>query len=478
MSTENVDKFLDHIEKHQDSLVERLRQAVAIPSVSGDPAHRPDVFRMGEFLVKELKNLGASVETRDPGEQDFHGTTLKLPPVVLATIGTDPAKKTLLVYGHYDVQPALKEDGWNTDPFTLVEDEKNRLIGRGSTDDKGPILGWINVVEAHNKLGLELPVNLKFCLEGMEESGSEGLEAIIHQEADKYFKTVDVVCISDNYWLGTSKPCLTYGLRGVSYFHLTVEGPKADLHSGVFGATIHEPMTDLFAIMSQLVEPNGRLLIPGIYDLVRPLTDVEEKTYENLDFSIQDLHDAVGNEINLHNTVRDTLQHRWRFPSLSLHGIQGAFYNPGDKTVIPAKVTGKFSIRTVPDMEIPIVESLTAKYVQSLFDKLGSKNTMQLKCTHSGDYWLASPDHWNYVAASKAVKKVFGVMPDLTREGCSIPITLTFQEALGKNVLLLPMGRGDDGAHSINEKLDRSNYVSGTKLLGTYLYEVAASKGE
>ncbi|KAG1183431.1 hypothetical protein G6F35_015348 [Rhizopus arrhizus] len=140
---------------------------------------------MADFLVDELKALGANVETRDLGKQNWHGTSLDLPPIVLATVGNDPQKKTILVYGHYDVQPALVEDGWNTNPFELVEDEKNRLIGRGATDDKGPVLGWINVVEAHKALGLELPVNIKFCLEGMEESGSEGLDKLIFDEADK-----------------------------------------------------------------------------------------------------------------------------------------------------------------------------------------------------------------------------------------------------------------------------------------------------
>ncbi|KAL0074362.1 hypothetical protein J3Q64DRAFT_1825704 [Phycomyces blakesleeanus] len=473
-----VDTFIEYAEKNQEAYIDRLRKAVAIPSVSGDPAYRKEVFRMGEFLIDELKALGASVETRDPGVQDFHGTPLPLPPIVLATIGTDPAKKTVLVYGHYDVQPALKEDGWNTDPFELVEDEKHRLIGRGSSDDKGPVLGWINVVEAHKELGLELPVNLKFCLEGMEESGSEGLDDIIFNEADKYFKDVDVVSISDNYWLGTTKPCVTYGLRGVSYFHLTVKGPKADLHSGVFGATIHEPMTDLFAVMSKLVTPKGKILIPGIYDNVLAVSAEEEKTYDDLSFTMQELHDAVGNEINIHDSVKDTLQHRWRFPSLSLHGVEGAFYNPGDKTVIPARVVGKFSIRTVPDMEPKQITELVEKYVNEEFAKLGSKNTMSISCTHAGNHWVASPNHWNYVAASNAVEKVFGVKPDLTREGGSIPVTLSFQDALKKNVLLLPMGRGDDGAHSTNEKLDRSNYVSGIKLLGTYLYEVAEAKPE
>ncbi|CAO3607337.1 unnamed protein product [Mucor fragilis] len=449
-----MDQFLEYVDKHQNDFVERLRKAVAIPSVSGDPAHRPDVFRMSEFLVEELKALGASVETRDLGKQDWHGQQLDLPPIVLATIGNNPEKKTILVYGHYDVQPALLEDGWSTNPFELVEDENNRLIGRGSSDDKGPVLGWINVVEAHKALGLELPVNIKFCLEGMEESGSEGLDALIFDEASKYFKDVDGICISDNYWLGTTKPCLTYGLRGVSYFHMKVKGPRADLHSGVFGGTVHEPMTDLVAVMSKLVNPDGKILVPGIYEQVRALSPEEEKTYDDLAFQMEELHDAVETP-------------------LSLHGIEGAFYSPGDKTVIPAQVTGKFSIRTVPDMDPKQVSALVVKFCQDEFAKLGSKNTLDVHCTHDGNYWLSSPNHPNYVAAAKAVETVYGVKPDLTREGGSIPVTLSFQDALKKNVLLLPMGRGDDGAHSINEKLDRSNYIKGTQLLGAYLYEVS-----
>ncbi|KAI9318932.1 hypothetical protein BX666DRAFT_1921220 [Dichotomocladium elegans] len=474
-----ADQFLEYVESNQESFIERLRKAVAIPSVSSDPARRQDVFRMADFLVDELEALGAvNIVRRDPGLQNFHGQEIPLPPIVLATVGSDPAKKTVLVYGHYDVQPALKEDGWNTEPFELVEDEQHRLIGRGSSDDKGPVLGWINVIEAHKKQGIELPVNIKFCLEGMEESGSEGLEKVICEEANGYFSDVDCVCISDNYWLGTTKPCLTYGLRGVSYFHLTIKGPARDLHSGVFGGTVHEPMTDLFAVMSKLVSPDGKILVPGIYDKVRELSEAEQRTYDNLDFDMSELHDAVGSKTNIQDNVRELLQHRWRWPSLSLHGVEGAFYNPGDKTVVPARVVGKFSIRTVPDMQPAEVTELVRKYVTEEFNKLGSKNEMDIRCSHDGNYWLASPENWSYVAATKAVERVYNVKPDLTREGGSIPVTLCFQDALNKTVLLLPMGRGDDGAHSINEKLDRSNYIQGTKLLGIYLYEVSEAKAE
>ncbi|KAK9764772.1 Cys-Gly metallodipeptidase [Basidiobolus ranarum] len=329
------------------------------------------------------------------------------------------------------------------------------------------------MIEAHQKLGLELPVNLKMCFEGMEESGSEGLDEVIQKEATGWFKGTDCVCISDNYWLGRNKPCLTYGLRGVSYFRIVVTGPAADLHSGVFGGAVHEPMTDLIHLMSRLVTPKGEILIPGIMDQVAPLTEEEKKIYDTLDFSIDDLQSALGAQNNIHDDVPNTLMARWRYPSLSLHGIEGAFYSPGQKTVIPAKVSGKFSIRTVPDMTTDKVTEIVCDYVKQEFAKLDSKNQLHVECMHAGRAWMSSPNHWNYVAGAQAVEKVFGVNPDLTREGGSIPVTLTFQEALDKNVLLLPMGACDDGAHSINEKIDRRNYVEGIKLLGAYCYELS-----
>ncbi|KAJ1527360.1 hypothetical protein HK096_010644, partial [Nowakowskiella sp. JEL0078] len=181
--TSKIAEFLESAE-NQQHYINRLAEAVAIPSVSGDASYRPDVIRMSTWLATELKRLGVSYELRFPGKQHLEGKEIDLPPIVLGTYGQDPKKKTVLVYGHYDVQPALLSDGWTSDPFTLVEDDKGRMFGRGSTDDKGPILGWLWVIEIHQKLGIEFPVNLKICFEGMEESGSEGLDDIIIAEAD------------------------------------------------------------------------------------------------------------------------------------------------------------------------------------------------------------------------------------------------------------------------------------------------------
>lgn len=427
---------------------------------------------MGQFLADELKKLGAEVEQRPLGKQP-HKEHLDLPPVVIARYGNDKNKRTILVYGHYDVQPALLEDGWATKPFDLTIDDKDRMYGRGSTDDKGPVLGWLNAIEAHQKAGIDFPVNLLCCFEGMEEYGSEGLDDFINAEAKKCFKDADAVCISDNYWLGTEKPCLTYGLRGCNYYSIEISGPGQDLHSGVFGGTAQEPMTDLVNIMSKLVDNKGKILIPGINEMVAPLTEDEKQLYGPIAYTMENLYESLGSQTTITENKEATLMARWRYPSLSLHGVEGAFSAPGAKTVIPAKVIGKFSIRTVPDMQPEAVTEAVTKYIKEEFAKLNTKNKLNVYLQHDGKWWVASPKHWNFSAAAKAVKQVFGVEPDYTREGGSIPVTITFEQATGKNVLLLPMGSSTDAAHSINEKLDRRNYIEGIKLLGAYLHYVA-----
>ena len=370
MSSENAAKFIKYIEENQQQLIGKLAAAVEIQSVSGDPSRRDQVIKMGEWLLSQLKDLGADGDKYDLGMQDIDGNDIPLPPVIVGQYGKDPSKKTILTYGHYDVQPAQKSDGWDTEPFNLVYDDKTgRMYGRGSTDDKGPILGWLNVIAAHKALGLELPVNLKFCFEGMEESGSEGLEEFVVKNKDILFKDVDAVCISDNYWLGTQKPCLTHGLRGICYFKLSISGPARDLHSGVFGGLVHEPMTDLMKIMSSLVGADGKITVPGIYEQVAPLTDEEQRTYDVMDFSINDVDSATGSSTTISDEKTEVLKARMRNPSLSLHGIEGAFAESGAKTVIPAKVVGKFSMRLVPNMDPQAVIKCVQAHVDAEFKK-------------------------------------------------------------------------------------------------------------
>jgi Cys-Gly metallodipeptidase DUG1 len=264
---------------------------------------------MGDFLASELKEVGAQVEKRYLGKQP-HKEHLDLPPVIVARYGNDSSKRTILVYGHYDVQPARKDDGWATEPFELSIDEKGRMYGRGSSDDKGPVLGWLNVIEAHRRADIDLPVNLLMCFEGMEEYGSEGLDDFVREESQNYFAGTDAVCISDNYWLGTEKPCLTYGIRGCNYYSISISGPGQDLHSGVFGGSAQEPMTDLVRVLGSLVDTHGNIKIPGLMDLVAPLTDEERAIYSGISYTMENLYESLGSTTTIFDTEEQTLMAR------------------------------------------------------------------------------------------------------------------------------------------------------------------------
>ena len=472
----SIDSVIRHLQNSPDSYVDRLKKWVAIQSISSEPEKRREVVQMVEHVQGELERLGAKTELKDIGTQkvtiEGESKEIDLPPVLLAQLGNDPNKNTLCIYGHLDVQPAKLADGWSSEPFELTIDDQGRMFGRGSSDDKGPVLGWINVVEAFNECKVDIPINLKFVFEGMEESGSVGLEKLVEDEKDKFLKDVDFVCISDNYWLGKERPCLTYGLRGMAYFGVSVECACKDLHSGVYGGAVHEGMTDLMAVMSTLISPSGEIRIPGLNEMVAPVTEEEQRIYPKLDFDPEDFKNEIGATKLMPETKEQLLMSRWRFPSLSIHGIEGAFHGPGAKTVIPRKIIGKFSIRLVPNMKLEEVEKCVVAHLNSEFEKLGSPNKFKASLLHGVEAWVTDVNNPQYVAGREACKKVFGVEPDLTREGGSIPTTLYFQNALNKNVMLLPMGACDDSAHSQNEKLDQRNFFKGMELFVYYFDEM------
>jgi nonspecific dipeptidase len=479
-------EFYNYIDNHEEQYVDRLREAVGIQSVSAWPDKRHEIDKMMEWTKQWIEKLGGSALLKPnpvPFDDDGgEGVNLKNPPILLGTFGNDPSKRTICVYGHLDVQPALLADGWNTEPFELTE-VNGALYGRGASDDKGPALSWLWVVEALKALGRELPVNIKMIYEGLEEYGSAGMHECILQEAKKgnFLADVDYFCISDNYWVGKHVPCLTYGLRGMSYVEVGVQCSTKDLHSGVYGGSVHEAMTDLTKLMASLVAVDGKILIPGVYDDVDPLTDREAAIYPTIDFDIESYKKDTGvtgvsNKL-LKDNKEELLMSRWREPTLSLHGIEGAFYEPGAKTVIPRYVRGKFSLRLVPFQDPVKINEQIKTHLETKFKELKSPNKMNIVFHHAAKAWKSDPDHPNYLAGRKAVQRVFGREPDLTREGGSIPIANMFEDITGMSVLLLPVGACDDGAHSQNEKFDRLNYMNGIKVLGTYIYEIAALKG-
>jgi nonspecific dipeptidase len=244
---------------------------------------------------------------------------------------------------------------------------------------------------------------------------------------------------------------------------------------------MHEGMTDLVHLMASLVDSSGNILVEGVMDDVRKVTPEEEELYKTLEFSVEEFKQestvkSVSDKL-LYDNKKDLLMHRWRFPTLSLHGIEGAFHGPGAKTVIPAKVIGKFSLRLVPDQDPKIIESLVRSHLEKKFKDLQSPNKMTISMHHGAGAWLSDPRHPNYEAAARATEKVYGMSPDYTREGGSIPITKAFEQATGMNVLLLPVGSCDDMAHSQNEKFNVSNLVNALKVLGLYIHELSTIKG-
>ncbi|XP_046849138.1 cytosolic non-specific dipeptidase-like isoform X2 [Xenia sp. Carnegie-2017] len=377
MSSLSLDAVNQYIDDNMSNFKDGLRDAVAIKSVSSTRENREDVIRMMEAVASRMENsLGMSVDLRDLGlDPNYPDGDVQLPPVILASLGNDPNKKTLCIYGHLDVMPAEMSDGWYYPPFelTIVDDI---MYGRGSTDDKGPVLGWLNSIEAFQQTNTSIPMNLKFVLEGMEESGSTGLAELIEEEKDLFFGNVDFIAISDNYWLGTSKPCLTYGLRGIIYFHVKVNCADSDLHSGSHGGPVYEAMSDVVAMFSTLIDEKGNILIPHVNDSVRELTPEEDALYYGLDFDMNVYQEEIGVHGLTTSDEKNTLMRRWRYPSLSIHGFEGAFYGPGDKTVIPHEVTGKFSIRLVPDQEPEDIGQLVINHLNYVHSQRGSPNIM------------------------------------------------------------------------------------------------------
>ncbi|XP_066572168.1 beta-Ala-His dipeptidase isoform X2 [Amia ocellicauda] len=412
-----LDDLFQYIDGHQDDFVQTLKQWVGIKSDSSDPRTWNEVERILNVTAVKIRDLGGIVEFADVGKQQMpNGESIPIPPVILAEFKKDPKKPTLCIYGHVDVQPAEKEDGWATDPYTLTEVNGN-LYGRGATDNKGPVLAWIHAVETYQAMKKEIPVNLKFIIEGMEEVGSTGLETLVKQRNDSFFADVNYIVISDNVWV-SKKPALTYGTRGNTYFLVEVEGQKQDMHSGVFGGSVHEPLINLIALLGSLVDSKGTILIPGINEAVAPLTEEERKLYEGIDFDLEEHKNDTGVTRFLHDT----------------------------------KVT---------------------EHLQEIFAKQNSPNKLKVTMVVDAKPWMADLKDPQYVAGQRAVKTVFGVEPDLIREGSTIPIARNFQEITGKSVMMLPIGGADDGEHSQNEKISRSNYIQGTKLFAAYVYELS-----
>ncbi|PSN48737.1 Cytosolic non-specific dipeptidase, partial [Blattella germanica] len=360
------------IEHNKENYINELREAVRIKSVSIDPDLRVEVNRMVFWFEDVLKKTGFKTEICETGFQD-EKSGLKYPPILLASFKGSAKKRTILFYGHLDVYPAEKSEGWHTDPFDLIE-RGDKLYGRGSSDNKGPVLAWINALNAYRDSEVELPVHIKVILEGMEESFSEGFEELCNKKK-AFFKDIDYVCISDGSWIGTSRPCISYGFRGLCHFRIDVECAKKHLDSGTYGGVLNEALADLIYMLGSLTDKDGKILVPGIYTDVAKLTTTEDDAMKKIDIDLIRYKEGSGIKKLLFKEDKvKILHHLWRFPSLSYHKIDHINGSKSPLDCVPGKVSGRFSLRIVPNQTTKRVEKLVTDYLKKKWKEYGSGN--------------------------------------------------------------------------------------------------------
>lgn len=452
-----MEDVITYLDRNSDRFLEELKDFLRIPSISTDPACKPDMRRAAEFIAERLRQAGVTaVEVRPTAGH----------PAVLASRIEDPSLPTLLVYGHYDVQPVDPIDLWETGPFKPSV-RNGKLFARGATDDKGQLFIHVKAAEAFLQTRGRLPVNLKFLIEGEEEIGSPNLGPFIEEHLEEL--ACDLVVISDTSMFAPGTPSICYGLRGLAYLEVTVQGPNRDLHSGSFGGPVWNPAMALAQMLASMKDDSGRVTIPGFYDDVLALTDREHDAWAALPFDETGFKQGLGVNALNGEAGYSPLEQLWARPTLEINGLLSGFTGEGAKTVLPAKAMAKVSMRLVPNQDPQRVAEQFESHIRSLAP---AGVTVTVKHLHGGNPWVASMDHPGLRAAGKAIAKGFGKEPVFQREGGSIPVVSTFSDRLKAAVVLMGIGLPDENAHSPNEHLDLENFRRGTVSAAWFLSEL------
>jgi len=450
-----MNNVIDFINVNRERYLDELKALLAIPSISALPQHAPDVRRCADWCAAEMGRVGLEnvklIET--PGNPVVYGDWLHA-----------SGAKTILFYGHYDVQPVDPLDLWQSPPFeaTIRDGE---IYARGAADDKGQVFMHLKAVEAHLRQNGRLPVNIKFILEGEEEVGSEHLDDFVR--GHKTDLAADVVVISDSPMFARGVPSICYGLRGLVYFQIDLRGSSTDLHSGSFGGAVSNPAFVLAQMIAQMKDRGGRVKVPGFYDDVRPLQEAERQAWASLPFSERQYRKDFGIPRLHGESGYSTLERTWARPTLEVNGLLSGFTGEGAKTVLPAVAMAKISMRLVPDQDPNTIAGLFEAFVKKIAPKTV---TLHVTRMHGGKPWMTSFDNPYVQAAGRAIEKGFGRSPIFTREGGSIPVVSTFQEELGLPSVLFGVGLPDENAHAPNEKLDVANFHGGI-IASAHLYE-------
>jgi acetylornithine deacetylase/succinyl-diaminopimelate desuccinylase-like protein len=454
-----VDEVLRHIEAHRDARVEELKEFLAIPSISTDPGHAEEVRRCATYCRGLLTDIGfPEAELVETGGH----------PVVYAEWTGAEGAPTVLFYGHYDVQPVDPVDLWTSPPFQ-AEVRDGKIWARGSADDKGQVFAHMKAWEAFFAAEGKLPCNVKVLLEGEEEIGSEHLPPFLEQNMERL--AADAVMISDNPMFDRGVPSLCYGLRGLCYMELHVKGPKSDLHSGSFGGAVANPAQALARILAGLKDHENHVAIEGFYDKVRPLSEEERAAFKQLPFNEVEYRQTLGVPELVGEAGFTTLERIWARPTLDINGMVSGFTGKGAKTVLPSTASAKVSMRLVPDQDPDQIAELFRRHVAA---NTPEGVTLRVDYHHGAWPYLAPIDHPAVRAARRALTKAFGTEAVLTREGGSIPITVTFQQLLGLHSVLMGFGLPDENAHAPDENLDLECFHRGVAAAAWFYREFGA----
>jgi acetylornithine deacetylase/succinyl-diaminopimelate desuccinylase-like protein len=450
-----------YIEANKDRFINELLDLLRIPSVSADPKYKADVARCAEAVKQRL--IEAGLDQVEVCPTAGH-------PIVYGQKIVDPKKPTVLVYGHYDVQPPDPLELWDSGPFDPVIKD-GMIYARGSADDKGQFYMHVKAIETMMKNG-GLPCNVKVMIEGEEEVGSDNLGIFVSNNKEKL--AADVVLISDTSMIANDVPSINTGLRGLSYLEVEVTGPNRDLHSGVYGGAVANPINALCEMIASLHDQDRRVTIPGFYDAVKELSKAERDALAEAPFNedayMKDLGiDAVRGEKGYTTEERSSIR-----PTLDVNGIWGGYIGEGAKTVLPSKAYAKISMRLVPDQKSDVITKLFADH----FVKIAPPGVkVEVRPHHGGEAAVTPIDSPAYQAASLAMEETFGKKPIPTRGGGSIPIVALFEAELGLKTVLFGFGLDSDNIHSPNEKYGVFNYMQGIRSIPRFFHHFARLTG-
>jgi len=452
----------EYLRTHRDEQLDDFLELLRFASISSQPDRRDDCLACAEWLAGRLRELGFSAELRPWREH----------PILLArsqaSMATEPTR-TVLIYGHYDVQPPDPLEQWTTPPFEPVVRD-GAVYARGASDDKGQLLAHVKAVEAYVRALGRLPVNVVFFAEGEEEIGSPELEAFVRDNAQDL--RADCAVISDLDFFAPGLPTITYGLRGLVYLELTLRGPNSDLHSGVHGGAVVNPLNALAKMIAAMHDEQGRVTLPGFYDDVIEPTDEERRAWARLPFDEADYARAL--EPVAGERGRDLLERRWARPTLDCHGIVGGYRDQGAKTVIPSSASAKISMRLVPEQRPEKIEQSFRRFVQ---EHTPAGVRASVKVSTKARPVLVRLDSPAVTAAREALTEAFGAETALVRNGASVPITELIQRVLGIPPVLMGFGLPDDNLHAPDEHFRLEQFYGAMRASAAMLENVAAMTG-